>query len=92
MIRQSIRSPQLGSWQIGSTKLRRGYERSGSIFANDGHAVPLVLGSLNLRLGKMVKDNLYYEVLGVPHDATAADIKKAYYVKVRDGHFYAVPP
>ena len=31
---------------------------------------------------KMVKDTEYYEVLEVQPDATAADIKKAYYLKV----------
>jgi hypothetical protein len=34
----------------------------------------------------MVKDQEYYQVLGVAPDATAAEIKKAYYVKVVQQH------
>jgi DnaJ-domain-containing protein 1 len=35
---------------------------------------------------KMVKDQEYYQVLGVAPNATAAEIKKAYYVKVIQQH------
>lgn len=34
----------------------------------------------------MVKDSTYYDVLGVPTDADAAAIKKAYYKEARRCH------
>lgn len=36
--------------------------------------------------GKKVKDSKYYDVLGVPTDASASKIKKAYYIQARKWH------
>lgn len=36
--------------------------------------------------GKKVKDTKYYDVLGVPVDATDSKIKRAYYIKARKWH------
>lgn len=37
-------------------------------------------------IGKQVKDMKYYDVLGVPPDATESKIKRAYYIKARKWH------